>query len=151
MLFETEFKPKEYNIINKENIIFIVGMCPGKQRKKDKTNIAWEGNKSGDFLTKIIKDYKNLYLTNIFNTYSVDKIETETIEKGKKQLLNDINLLKPKKIICLGDFAFSTVMNFNLKDIHIIKLKHPSYILRFNGKQEEYINQFKGVLNEHNS
>ena len=143
---KTKFQSKK--IGNGET--FLVGMCPGHQRKKDATNIVWEGNKSGDLMQDIIKSFNNIYITNIFNYYTDSTISRELIDEGLNELKVDITNLKPKKIICFGNFAFKEVNNLQLKNVEITKVVHPSYILRFNMDKIKYVAETRSKIGSNN-
>ena len=139
-----KFSPVEIEIT--QNPVFIVGQCPGKQTKKRKTLKVWEGNRSGDLMQKIIKDFKNLYLTNAFNYYVKGKVTPEIIDTGESELVDAITTHKPKVIICFGDFAYKKVID--LTPIKAIKLVHPGYILRFNMDQSNYLKNCRKTISE---
>ncbi len=128
--------------------IFIIGQCPGKQRKKDQTGLVFQGNRTGDLIQEVIKDFDNIHLTNIFNVI-VPKITPEVIQSGSEELLNEIKELNPSKVICLGKIAQSTVSKLvseNDLNLWIVNFQHPSYILRFNKNKEEYKARIKEEL-----
>ncbi|MDO8623082.1 MAG: hypothetical protein Q7R52_02455 [archaeon] len=125
---------------------FLVGMCPNKQRKSNSTGFVWEGNRSGDVMSKIIEGFDNLFLTNVFNYYTDSVIDKSIIDDGKAELLEDIRSLNPKKIVCFGDFAFKEVNTLQLKNVKVVKVTHPSYILRFNIGVGEYIKSVRSEI-----
>lgn len=137
-----KFNPVSIGELNRP--VFIVGQCPGKQRKKDKNCEVFYGNRTGDFIRDILKDKTNIYLTNVFNYY-VDKIDKEIIDKGLKELLNDVLTYNPQKIICLGNFSFDCISKV-VKNREVFRLVHPSFILRFNKDKEKYKKQLLELI-----
>lgn len=133
------------------NPIFIVGMCPGKQRKKNQTRIVWEGNRSGDLMTRIIRGKKNLFLTNAFNYYVDGDVPENIIDEGKFDLLEDIYRYNPRKVLCFGEVARKTIKELDVVKCPIKLFKHPSYILRFNLDKEKYIKEVRGELDDDKS
>jgi uracil-DNA glycosylase len=138
-----------------KNPVFIVGMCPGKQRKNADTKIVWEGNRSGDFISEILKDRKNLYFTNGINFFVNGKIGKDKRQFGRDELYADMVKYDPSKVICLGDFAAKAVDACiaraeaqhkarikqdrpGLYGVPVIKMTHPGYVLRFNKGKDEY-------------
>ncbi len=141
-----KFKTRWINKINNKEPIMIVGICPGKQRKNKQNQLVFSGNRTGDFIEKILKNGTNIYLTNIFNYLIDKKITLEIVQNGLEELRDDILTLKPYRIIALGNFAYNYCKE--ITNISIIKLYHPSYILRFNKNKMEYIKKFNKLLNE---
>ncbi len=139
---ETLYKPLEHKVT--ENPIFVIGTCPGKT--KDKEKIVFKGNRTGDFVQKWIKDKENIYLTNVFNKWIDYTPDEEIIKEGLVKLEEDIERLNPSKVFLLGAFAFKhcsgLMKRYKLNNHNFL---HPSYILRFCGDHQEYIN----ILNEY--
>ncbi len=134
-----EEKPIEFCTISKGVLnkpVFIVGMWPGRQRYSLQSRRVWEGNRSADFIQEILEGQTNLYLTNITN-FRVAQMTDNLIKKGLKKLLTDIKELKPRRIICLSNFTYSTLRREKVKT-KLIRLPHPSFILRFNRSRELY-------------
>src|SRR3990167_6943389 len=110
---ETKTEPQEVKIVNFEpvligepkNPIFVIGMCPGKLRKKDTEAKAWSGDRAGSLMRQIIEGLGNAYLTNVFKKYVVGKITNEIIADGLSELEKDVKKYKPKLIVCFGQFA----------------------------------------------
>lgn len=138
-----EFKTRRIEI--EDSPVFICGMCPGRQRKNDQNREVFHGNRTGDLVEQVIKGKKNIFLTNVFN-YRIDgKITKDIIRIGVLELRNELLKQKPYKVIALGNFAYEHVLEL-IKDtglhLNIVKLQHPSYILRFNKPKDLYIKQF---------
>jgi len=142
------FKPREWNIENDFAVIFIVGLYPGNIRKSCKEKLVFHGNKSGDFIEKILKNERDLYITNLCNIKITDEtsdtLKYRLLDIGRKILLNDIKDANPLKILCLGKDVKHDVdiiikkLNMN---IPVIEIEHPSYILRFNKNKVKYKNK----------
>lgn len=146
-----KFEPQQIKSIitlKFDNPIFIVGLGPGKQRKNEKTQCVWEGNRSGDLLQEIIVGYSNLYLTNVVNYYVKGKFSEEILKDGLENLRKDIVKFDPKKIICLGAFAYKSVLKVkgNFDENKIVQYQHPSYIIRFNKSRKDYVELLRNEL-----
>ena len=120
--------------------VFVVGLCPGKQRKGNLTKRVWEGNRSGDFVKAIVANMKNLHMTNVFNYYVKGKLTKEMFDTGFEELKLEIQQYQPKKIICLGALPYKYVKS--LLHPNVVQLKHPSYVLRFNAAKGAWLNNF---------
>ena len=103
------FKPREINVTN--NPVFIIGMSPGKQRRKDCNKEVFHGNRTGDFVEQIIEieGINNIFLTNVLNFTVGEPIKEKYIKDGLEELSDDLKRLKPYKVICLGNFAHLSV------------------------------------------
>lgn len=128
----------------KENPVFIVGINPGRQRKSQQTYRVWEGNRSGDLVMEAIDGYDNLFLTNVCN-YQDAELNEEKYEEGLEDLLKNIIELKPKRIICLGAMPHLAVRILS-PPCEVVKLMHPSFIVRFNKDRKAYIKKLRGYL-----
>ncbi len=133
-----KFKPREVNIIDKSKIIFVCGENPGKPNKGSTNEYVFMERRTGKFMYELTKNCKNLVLTNAYNFFVNDLNERLRAQQiGKIELMNLIIQYKPIKIIALGNFAFDTLVSLDLK-IKTVKLKHPSFILRFAHNRELY-------------
>ncbi len=129
-----KFEKKRIRVSSKP--IMIIGVKPGKQRMGERTYKVWEGNRSGDFINNIVKDLKNILLTNVCN-YKDPTPPKRTL--GIYELISDIKINKPRKIICLGKHPFNIVKQYKLDEkFKTVKLLHPSYVLRFNKDVKNY-------------
>lgn len=133
-----KFKTRNINIT--KNPIFIIGQCPGNQRKADSNKQVFHANRTGDFIEKIIKNKKNIYLTNLFNYLIDGDITDEIIKKGLSELIKDIKKYKPRKLIVLGNIAFNAINKSTsaYTTLPITSMRHPSFILRFNKDKRWY-------------
>lgn len=133
-----KFKSREVNIVDPNKVVFIVGETPGKPKKDPSDNLCWNGGRSGSLIKNLTKDCKNLLLTNSYNYYCETKEEREWAKRrGKLDLLGLVYQYKPIKIIALGEYAAGVIEELKF-DILTVKLRHPSYILRFNKDVERY-------------
>lgn len=147
-----KFKSRKINIQNKNKIIMIIGICPGKQRKNNSNFEVFHGNRTGDFIENIIKNKKNIYLTNILNYTHKSTLSNREIELAKLKLRIKINIIKPIKIICLGNTVKKILLSMiNEEKVKCIFLEHPSFILRFNKDIENYKNKFEKELENENN
>jgi uracil-DNA glycosylase len=124
--------------------VMIVGLCPGRQRKKDQNFLVFHGNRTGDLVEEIIKDQDNIILTNTSNWIKQDQHKLSAHE-GAKDLIDIVSRFKPRKIICLGTYAFNFVNDRGFT-VPIVHLPHPSWVLRFNKDKNNYIKKFKHEL-----
>lgn len=134
----------EMNVI--KNPVFIVGQCPGRPKKSDISPKVWQGNRAGKVMQEIVKDFENLYLTNIMNYYVKGKIQKDQLETGISELVDDIEKFRPKSIVCFGDFAYKQIID--VTPINAFKVIHPSYVLRFKLNKEEYIKMCRQTIKE---
>lgn len=120
-----------------------MGQNPGRQRRDERTETVWEGNRSADLVNWILDGQVNVYLTNVCN---YQKVTPERVEEGMYDLRILISDLKPSVIICLGAYAHLAVASLDVK-YPIRKLLHPSYIVRFNKDRDEYRHKFLRAMN----
>ena len=140
------------------NPIFFVGVAPGRQRKKEQTRKAWEGNKSSDLMNDATKHCKNAVYTNISNEYIPTRkisIDDDAIIAGSKKLASLILHYKPHKILLFSTFtarAFKKHVQSNaqlsthIENTAIIELQHPSYVLRFNKDKTAWIKEVQHAI-----
>lgn len=121
--------------------VMIIGQNPGRQRKGAETGIVWEGNRSGDFISDIIKDHEleNVILTNVCN---YREMTDEGVEEGFMDICRLGEKYNVKKVICLGMVAWGVMtLEGGAENVEVVSLPHPSYILRFNKDREAYIDR----------
>ena len=127
--------------------IFIVGQSPSHGARPD-AKYAWDsGTPSSDLVWEAIEGFENLYLTNVV---PYQQLDDETLKIGLEELWADIVLFWPKAIFCLGNFAYRKVnevmKDIVNEDINIVKLKHPSFVVRFGLNKEAYKKQFRDLI-----
>ena len=119
----------------------------GPEMEDDLQGIPFVGN-SGKLLDKMINamkiDITNVYICNIVKCRTPENRnpKPEEMNSCKHYLLNQIDLVKPKIIICLGRLALQTLCNiphpisksrqitYYLNQIPVIVTYNPAYILR---------------------
>lgn len=150
-MYTTEDKYQPLSIEVEERPTIFVGMNPGKTRKGKYSPYVWDGDtKTSNLLREAVEGYTNIVLTNVCNYQNVT-ISREM--EGINDLIRLMRDLEPKKVICLGDYAYKTVtklyIDLMLPDFGILNIKkfhHPSYIVRFQKDREEYINNIRKEL-----
>ena len=106
---------------------------------------------------KQIRDYGlgQIYITDMVKTEggagSDFKKEWESNRRFKECLLDEIEIVKPKFIVCISgktDELFRQEFEKELPDIKILeKIYHPSYVFRWS-KVDEWNDQFRKLLAE---
>lgn len=137
---EVKFVDRQINVT--KNPVMIVGQNPGRQRKNSQTFTNWEGNRSADFLNWCIESINNLYLTNACN---YQQMTEEKIIEGLVELRAKIDVLKPRKIITLGEFASFAIADIN-PDVEVEHFFHPSFMVRFNKDKGEYRERLRKAI-----
>ena len=156
---EKELKIKNQNIVfgegpSKAKIMFI-GEAPGKQELK--TGRPFVG-RAGKFLDELLKknkiNRKKIYITSVLK-FLPKKITKDYVKKSKPYLLEQIKIIKPKKIVLLGNLALKTLINEKLtiskvhgkkitKDkITYLPMFHPAAGMRFPKIKKEMEKDFK--------
>lgn len=142
---------------NVNSKIMFLGEAPGKEEAK--TGRPFVG-RSGKFLTKMLKsigiDRKNVYITSPVKYYPGKRAPNKKeIQAGLKHTLKQIEIIKPKIIVLLGNVALKFILDKNLtiSKVHgkIIKRKgityiptfHPSAAMRFPKIKIKMIKDFK--------
>lgn len=134
MNYSPALKLKTRSVGTLKNPVFLVGINPGHNRDGTHTGTVWEKNRSAVLLNEAIEGLTNLYLTNVCN-YTT--LTDEHLREGLSDLKNDISVYKPSQIICFGKEAFDHVLKLE-PDSRIIRIYHPSYIIRFNKDREAW-------------
>lgn len=146
--------------------IMFVGEAPGVD--EDKKGVPFVGD-TGQLLTlmlnKLEVERKDIYITNAVKCRP-EKNRTPTkeeIKKCQRHLLSEIQWIKPKVIVTLGNPAMHSVMNdYDLKitrergrwrkiedfawPIYVIHTFHPSYVIRQKG--EDFKTAFKQMMGD---
>ncbi len=149
IVFERASEGYEYNK-NTQLDVLIIGEAPGYDEVRIGKPFV---GRSGKLLEEWLKllEIKNFVITNVSKSHPIDPItkknrrpDIDEIEYWKPILYKEIELLKPKRILCLGDASYRTLTNssesitkvikteqkFYYESIPIFVYFHPSYILR---------------------
>jgi len=147
------------------NLMFI-GMAPGiEESKTGKPFVGRAGKFLNSLLDSIGIDRKDVFITSPVKYYPGKRILTnEEILHGRKHLLKQIETIKPKLIITLGDVALKAlfpdekllVSNLHGKIIERKGIKyfitfHPAAAMRFpkiRKKMQEDFNELKEFIKE---
>ena len=134
-----------YGTINSR--VMLVGEAPGRLGAA-RTGIPFKGDKSGDFLewclNELNLDLESIYITNIVkclpkNTNGNNRKPSNfEVNQCIKYLVKEVEIIQPKKIICLGKTAYDGVLDKSawypaLREPEIIRIDHPSYIYNYQG------------------
>ncbi len=140
---------------NPEANLMFIGEGPGEM--EDKTGRPFVG-RSGKLLDKILQNVlelkrEDVYIANIVKCRPPNN-RVPTIEEAltcRNYLIKQIEIIKPKLLVCLGKTAFMYLMDSNMpiskvrgqifefNSIKVIPTFHPSYLLRNpSAKKEAY-------------
>lgn len=138
-----------------EVYFFLVGLNPSRIRYKGSgLTVYGDDIEDGYYVhpfTNILKDigiFDYCYITNLVKCSTKDnKVENKYCENCfDNHLINEINLIKPKAIIALGNQVFNFLISKKL-DYTIYKIKHPSYYSSYKkGSKSEQINEIKSII-----
>ena len=149
IVFERASEGYDYNKNTRLDVL-IIGEAPGYDEVRIGKPFV---GRSGKLLEEWLKllEIKNFVITNVSKSHPIDPItkknrrpDIDEIEYWKPILYKEIELLKPKRILCLGDASYRTLTNssesitkvikteqkFYYESIPIFVYFHPSYILR---------------------
>ncbi len=105
-----------------------------------------EHDGSGDKFIKMLKELNLLdkvYITNMVKCSTItNKVSIKDINSCFKWLDKEIELIKPKKIICLGNAVYDVLKDTYLNTT-VIKIPHPSYCISYKKITEE---KYKEIL-----
>lgn len=147
----------EYNIFNESlgygkllgsggTDIIIVAQNPSTHRVSYQTQamgVDYELKWSGDFFRKNLIDLGintlRIYWTNVVKCSTEGNISPsdEIINVCGEWLLKEIELVKPRKIVAMGQVSYNYLMSQNLK-IPVTKIWHYAYVNRNNNLLDEY-------------
>jgi len=139
---------------NLNSEIMILGLEPGIKHYRGKSKsifrfdfdlILTTGRKSSGVILKVF-DKLGLNINDYFwnNLYLVPKEINKTRQAFKRLLINEIDIIRPKIILCLGKIVFDTVNDIDLR-IKVIRISHPAYVL-YGYPLKSYINEWKEVM-----
>ena len=165
--FKKNYVPGEGN--PNANIVFI-GEAPGSE--EDKQGRPFVGS-AGKYLTQVMEKFgikrEDVYITNVLKCRppnNRDPTPTE-IEACKPYLIEQLEVIKPSVIVCLGRFSASVVFSlFGLKfssiskvrgevfevrrwnkNVKVIALYHPAAVLYRPQLKEIFEKDFKKIVN----
>jgi DNA polymerase len=130
---------------NEKANIMLIGQNPGAE--ENKLGRPFVG-RAGKFLDEILNKYgierKNLYITSVVKckTPKNRKPTKKEIEFFMPFLVEQINLVKPKIIVLMGEIAWKTPRIKKLKAKYI-KTYHPAAAMRFPKIRKKFEKDFK--------
>jgi uracil-DNA glycosylase len=118
----------------------IVGINPSNKRIKNSEypfDVTADNNKNEAFIDSLKRHgiYQKSVITNTVKcSTETNTIEDKDWEVCKHHLETEVELFKPKYIICLGNKVYDLLKAFDkFKDCELIKIYHPSYQYGYNG------------------
>ena len=123
--------------------IMFVGEGPGEQEDlKGEPFVGAAGHLLDDMLSIIDLDRTNSYIANIVKCRPPRNRDPEPVEQDAciGYLLNQIDLIRPKVIVCLGRVAAKKLISEDYRNkngIWVTSIYHPSALLRDLGKRPE--------------
>lgn len=140
--------------------IMFIGEAPGSM--EDETGRPFVG-RSGELLTKMIENVlkikrEEVYIANIVKCRPPNNRVPTQSEANicKSYLFKQIELVKPKILVCLGEAAYEYLTDekeaiakvrgqiINYKNMNLVPTFHPSFLLRNpSSKKEAYIDMLK--------
>ena len=146
---------------NLNSKVIFIGEAPGRVENPELRGLPFVGNRSSDLMLDIYEEYFNGY-DNVFTT-NVVKCNPpnnrtplpDEIKACSKFLIKELELVKPKLIVCLGRtaanwFGIREALNtafyreYKWESTLVYATFHPSYILRFGTRVlSSYKNKFR--------
>jgi len=129
--------------------VMFIGEAPGKVENPELRGLPFVGNRSSDLLLECVytnwpNGYDDVYITNTVKCNPPDnrKPEDSEILACKQFLREEINLVNPKVIVCLGRTAANwfgiteplnraVYIDYKWEGCLVKVLYHPAYVLRF--------------------
>lgn len=148
--------------------IMIIGEAPGKEEDlKGEVFIGKAGVILKDLLKTINIKKEETYITNILKCYKPGVPNIKEISSCINYLKNQINIIKPKILLCLGKYANNELFkifnlptkkiseihgksffyNYDHETIKIISLYHPAYALHNPNILKILKKDFKKIIN----
>jgi uracil-DNA glycosylase len=95
--------------------------------------------------------YSGCWYTNIFKSAIINnqKVSGERLQTALEFLKQEVDIIGPKHIICLGRYAYDSVVGSFIDDYNVFMIYHPSYILRNGNDYDSYcknMNTFKSLI-----
>lgn len=136
--------------------IMIIGQAPGK--KEDATGRPFVG-RAGRFLTSTLEQFgkqrNNFFITSIVKCFPLRnrKPRQDEIATCLPYTLAQIETIKPKAVLLLGEIATKALLSKELKTVRgkffekngilFFSTYHPSAVMRFKKLQKEWLNDLK--------
>jgi uracil-DNA glycosylase len=127
--------------------LMLVGQNPGREEVKQGRPFV---GRSGQFLNRVLKEVglerDKIYLTNVVKepTSNNRKPTTEETRRWMPYLVAEINRVKPRFIVLMGQVAWKTP---RLKEIEYIETYHPAAAMRFPKARQKFLADF-GALKD---
>lgn len=160
------FRPQVFARGSVNAKIVLVGQNPGRTEVEQSKPFI---GSSGKFLDKMMEtvglDKKNLYVTNSVKCYTPENRAPTEVEIGncKKFLVAELNLLRPKLIVTLGNSAMKSILGYtgitnnrgqlkrsNEFSCDVFPLLHPASTLHNKNKyapmMEEDLEKLKSII-----
>lgn len=149
--------------------LMIIGEASGKTEAEEGKPFVGRSGKLLDEMLKVLSKDENYIITNIVKNRPTnedkDRVPTdEEIKSCFPYLERQIEIVKPKIILCLGNTAFKTITNlndtitdsigkiYNYKGIKVITFYHPSYILRnYKLNWQDDLEKINKIINENDT
>lgn len=145
--------------------LMVIGEAPGRDETRLKRPFVGKG---GSFFIKVFEESLEIkregaYITNVLKIWpnvETERKRTRKPLKGEETLfvpflLKEISIVKPEVILAVGKTAFSAVCPgegfkagswYEFKNIRVMPLYHPSYMLRRQKSLEESTKELKASL-----
>lgn len=144
---------------NFDSKVMILGLAPVQAHVESDSHSAFkfdvslsQDSRSGSVLIKVFREL-DLNINNFFwnNCYKVPvEIATKTQEQKiifQKILEDEIEIIEPDTIICLGTDCFDIVKSLNIDvNINIKYIMHPAFVLRGGISFENYVNYWENAM-----
>lgn len=132
-----------------EGGVMLVGEAPGQKGRSyigNHLKPSFVYTKTSYMLRKAIEGYKTPYITNLLKYAMPDNnVPSSEFEKCYHIFEKEIQLMKPSKIVALGNNVYNYLSKFDF-DIPLVKVLHPSATLYQGIVEDEYKKYFEGVL-----
>lgn len=138
------------NIKGNEPNLMIIGEAPGQE--EDRIGKVFVG-RAGKLLRKAIAEIglDNFFITNIIKCRPPSNRDpsNEEIQNCLPYLFEQIDVIGPRVIICLGKVAYENLYDhLKVMPIKVFNLWHPAYVLRKMSIYPTWILQFKKIKEE---
>jgi len=124
-------------------LVMLIGQNPGKEEAKQRRPFV---GRSGKFLDAVLKEIglerEKLYITAAVKepTHRNKKPRASQVKYWQPYLLSEIDRLKPKIIVLMGEIAWKTP---RLPGIEYMETYHPAAAMRFPKVRQKFKEDFK--------